>query len=248
MSERRRNQRRRRNQKKSSELCNDDRRNAERRRHERVAAEIMVEVATRGQRTYRRTGNISLGGLGFHAPIPFKQGSRVEMTLRLAGRGGAVPVSGVVVGIDETGRGTRVKFVELSTRARTLLIDHLKLFDMPTETGASPLRRQQIETASSQVREGLLIFQKLGLEFRLRSTDKVVGRDPKGADLVVDHPTVSRRHAHIYLQNDRHVISDLSSTNGIHFRHKQIHSLVLKDGMFFKIGKLEVQYLATRVV
>lgn len=248
MAERRRKERRERNKPKPGERRNEDRRRGERRRHERVAAEIMVEVETRGKRTYRRTGDISLGGLSFHAPIPFTEGSRVRMNLRLAGRGASVAVEGLVVGTDDSGRGTRVKFVDLSTKVKQRLLLHLDLFDAPTVIGSSPFKRQALETAPGQVREGLLLAKALGVEFRLRSTDKVIGRDPKLADLVIEHQTVSRRHAHVYLQNGRHVITDLSSTNGVHFRHKQIHSLVLKDGMVFRIGRVEVQYLVTREV
>jgi len=248
MAERRRTERRRRNKLKLGERRNEDRRRGDRRRHERVAAEIMVEVETSGKRTYRRTGDISVGGLSFHAPIPFTRGSRVRMNLRLAGRGGSVPVEGLVVGTDDSGRGTRVKFIDLPSAVEQRLLEHLELFDAPTVIGSSPFKRHLLATTPGQVREGLLLAKSLGVEFRLRSTDKVIGRDPSLADLVIEHPTVSRRHAHVYLQNGRHVISDLSSTNGLHFRQKQIHSLVLRDGMIFRIGRVEVQYLVTREV
>lgn len=248
MAERRRKQRRARNKTTTKNKRAAERRHVERRLHERVAAEIMVEVETSGQRTYRRTGNISLGGLAFHAPIPFGAGAQVRMTLRLAGRGGVLPVAGQVVGTDETGRGTRVQFVDLTERARQLLISHLNLFEAPTMIGGAALKRPKVAAGLAQVREGLLLVTGSGVEFRLRSTDKVIGRDPKLADIVIDHQTVSRRHAHVYLQNGRHVITDLGSTNGVHFRQKPVHSLVLKDGMVFRIGRVEVQYLVTRAV
>ncbi|RME19840.1 MAG: hypothetical protein D6806_17565, partial [Deltaproteobacteria bacterium] len=47
----------------------DRRSGRDRRQQRRVPAEIMVEVATSGKRTYRRTANISAGGLAFHQPI-----------------------------------------------------------------------------------------------------------------------------------------------------------------------------------
>lgn len=211
----------------------------------------MIEVETSGQRTYRRTANISLGGVGFHAPIPFRMGSQLAMTLRLAGRGGSVRVEGEVVGVDDSGRGNRVKFLHLPGHAQDMLDQHLALFNAPTVVGTSPFHRPEAPPQPrEQVREGILILQggETGQEFRLRSADKVVGRDAGSADIVIDHPTVSRRHAHVYLQNGRHVITDLSSTNGIQFRGKPIRSLVLKDGMQFRIGKVQVQYLVTRAV
>ncbi|HOX44911.1 MAG TPA: PilZ domain-containing protein [Myxococcota bacterium] len=221
----------------------------DRRTHERVAAEIMVEVETSGQRTYRRTANISLGGVAFHAPIPFRLGSQVGLTLRLAGQEGGIRVDGRVVGADASGRGTRVEFVGLGPEARAALGQHLELFDASTRVGARPRLPPAVE-ASPQVREGVLVLQKelAGTEFRLRATERVIGRDPALADLVIDHPTVSRRHAHVYLQDGRHVLNDLSSTNGVHFRNKPVRSLVLRDGMIFRIGAVEVQYLVSRVV
>ena len=220
----------------------------ERRKHERYAAEILIEVETSGRRTYRRTANISLGGVGFHAPIPFRLDSEVFMTLRLAGNDAQVRVGGKVVGTDDSGRGTRVRFGELLRKDRKALEQHLRLFDAPTEIG--PASRLALARASSseKVLEGILIQRKAtsDLEFRLRSTDKVIGRDPSMVDFVIEHTTVSRRHAHVYMQNGRHVITDLSSTNGIKFRGKPVHTLVLKDGMVFRIGKVEVQYLVTK--
>ena len=74
MGERRRKVRRKDSSKAADERReSDDRRGgAERRRDERVAAEVMVEVETSGRRTYRRTANISMGGVAFHQPIPFR--------------------------------------------------------------------------------------------------------------------------------------------------------------------------------
>ncbi|MBW2699304.1 MAG: FHA domain-containing protein [Deltaproteobacteria bacterium] len=253
MTERRRKTRRKRNNEVDAESREDERRNEDRREFQRVAAEIMVEVETRGKRTYRRTANIGLGGVGFHAPIPFRLGSQVAMNLRLAGQRGAVRVLGEVVGTDDSGRGTRVRFLDLSNAASDMLEQHLTLFEAPTHIVVSPFKGRQPKPKPEpvmKVREGILILQGefAGHEFRLRSADKVVGRDAKSADLVIEDPTVSRRHAHIYLQNGRHVITDLSSTNGIKFRGKPIRSLVLKDGMQFKIGMVQVQYLVTRAV
>jgi len=246
--DRRRDRRRRTG--KDVEEHGQDRRRGERRKEKRVAAEIMVEVETSGRRTYRRTANISAGGLGFHQAIPFGKGSTVHLTLRLAGKQSAVQVSGEVVGVDSKGRGKRVRFSGIPGSARKALDEHLQLFSIPTKIGQPPAPLPPAVRGEKMVREGLLIVEddELGLEFRLRSTDKIIGRDPKEADFVIDDPSVSRRHAHIYMQNGRHVIMDLSSTNGVHFRSKPIHSLVLKNGMVFKVGQVRLQYLVTKKV
>ena len=250
MTERRRKHRRLRSKDFDSDRRATERRNAERRKDQRVTAEIMVEVETSGRRTYRRTANISMGGVGFHAPIPFRKGSKVGLTLRLIGREEPVRVIGEVVGVDKKGRGNRVRFVRVPPRAKRILQNHLLLFKAPTVVGVPPAPLPPERTAKKdRIREGLLIIQDdEGEEFRIRSSDKIIGRDPKSAHIVIDHPSVSRQHAHVYLHHNRHVITDLSSTNGVHFKNKPIHSLVLKDGMVFKVGKIKLQYLVTRTV
>jgi hypothetical protein len=250
MAERRRKHRRLKSKGISDDRRADERRAGERRKDQRITAEIMVEVETSGRRTYRRTANISMGGAGFHAPIPFRMGSKVGLTLRLIGRDEPVRVIGEVVGVDKKGRGNRVRFVRVPPRAKRILQNHLLLFKAPTVVGVPPAPLPPEKTAKrDRIREGLLIIQDdEGEEFRIRSTDKIIGRDPKSAHIVIDHPSVSRQHAHVYLHHNRHVITDLSSTNGVHFKNKPIHSLVLKDGMVFKVGKIKLQYLVTRTV
>ena len=250
MTERRRKHRRLRSKDFDSDRRATERRNAERRKDQRVTAEIMVEVETSGRRTYRRTANISMGGVGFHSPIPFRKGSKVGLTLRLIGRDDPVRVIGEVVGVDKKGRGNRVRFARVPPRARKILQNHLLLFKAPTVVGVPPAPLPPEKTAKKdRIREGLLIVQSdESQEFRIRSSDKIIGRDSKNANIVLDHSSVSRRHAHVYLHHNRHVITDLSSTNGVHFKNKPIHSLVLKDGMIFKVGKVKLQYLVTRTV
>ncbi len=227
-----------------------ERRRGERRRENRVAAEIMVEVETSGLRTYRRTANISAGGVGFYQPIPFTRGSTVRLSLRLAGREAAVRVTGEVVGVDKNGRGNRVMFTNLSPATRKSLTAHLELFNIPTKIGRPGGQLPSAGHSRASVREGIMIVEDHpdSLEFRLRGSDKIIGRDPHESDFIIDDASVSRRHAHVYLHNGRHVIVDLSSTNGIHFRGRPIHSLVLSNGMVFKVGKIRLQYLVTKSV
>lgn len=251
MSERRNRPRRQKEQSVRRERRGPDRRRGERRHTQRVPAEILVEVETSGQRTYRRTANISMGGIGFHAPIPFRLGSVVSMTIRPAGARQPIRVTGEVIGVDESGRGNRVKFLDLAGEGASALEEHLELYHAPTRVGLAPMPFDDgTERGFRQVREGVLVLGVPGAsrEIRLRATDRVIGRDPREADIVIDHPTVSRRHAHVCLQNGRHLLTDLSSTNGIRFRGKPVRSLVLRDGMMFFIGQVEIQYLVTRSV
>src|SRR4029078_3351533 len=45
-------------------------------------------------------------------------------------------------------------------------------------------------------------------------TDRTIGRT-EGNDLILNHPSVSRKHARLETRNDRWWIVDLKSTNGV---------------------------------
>lgn len=53
----------------------------------------------------------------------------------------------------------------------------------------------------------------LGKTFPLDKPELVIGRDAS-ADIVINDPEMSRRHARVYLQGSYYIIEDLGSTNG----------------------------------
>ena len=58
--------------------------------------------------------------------------------------------------------------------------------------------------------------------FRLDKVAKpviVVGRDPE-TDLIIDHPTVSRRHAQLYYRDERWIVRDLDSVSGTYVSYR----------------------------
>jgi hypothetical protein len=74
----------------------------------------------------------------------------------------------------------------------------------------------------------------------------VIGRDA-GSDLVLDHPTVSRRHALLQIQ-DRVKITDLRSTTGTKINGAKIAPDVpctLEPGDFIEIGKMVLSFHTT---
>ena len=76
-------------------------------------------------------------------------------------------------------------------------------------------------------------------EFELRGEETTIGRDP-AADVTIDEPAASRRHAVIVRGRDGFYLRDLGSTNGtylfglLHGQEKR-----LMEGDRFRIGRTE---------
>jgi hypothetical protein len=72
--------------------------------------------------------------------------------------------------------------------------------------------------------------------FLLAEGENVLGRDP-GADVRIDVPGVSRRHARIVSAGDRFVLEDLGSKNGTYLGHRRLEAAApLADGDEFRLG------------
>jgi hypothetical protein len=71
--------------------------------------------------------------------------------------------------------------------------------------------------------------------YELRRVVTAIGRRP-GNDIVLDHQTVSRRHAEICFEDDGYAIYDVASTNGTRVNGRYIHKEQLSDGDRVKIG------------
>ncbi len=75
-----------------------------------------------------------------------------------------------------------------------------------------------------------------GTVFPLHEREIVIGRDPS-ADLVVDVPRVSRRHALLQLVDERHQLTDLGSSNGTEVNGVPLRSpVLLQAGDRVKLG------------
>lgn len=65
----------------------------------------------------------------------------------------------------------------------------------------------------------------------------VVGRDPADADLVIDHPRISRRHLRVRAHGDGHVAEDLGSSNGTFLNGEPLRGAVaLEPGDVLVLG------------
>lgn len=77
-----------------------------------------------------------------------------------------------------------------------------------------------------------------GQEFRLHSPEVVIGRDPH-ADLQINSPIVSRRHARLIQSGDGYFLEDLDSSNGTFLNGKRINErVVLNPGDRIKLGQV----------
>ena len=83
---------------------------------------------------------------------------------------------------------------------------------------------------------------KDGRRLPLRLGENVLGRDPEDG-IVLDSPTVSRRHARIVISATGVSLEDLGSKNGTLVRGERVHSVVaLKAGDEIRIGSVVLRF------
>ncbi|GEM_PF-635608 len=72
-------------------------------------------------------------------------------------------------------------------------------------------------------------------QYKLNTPRLVFGRQA-GADIVVDHPRVSRQHAELTYANGKVTLTDLQSRNGTMLNGQPVQSAVLVNGDTFEVG------------
>ncbi|MDH3271592.1 MAG: FHA domain-containing protein [Gemmatimonadota bacterium] len=88
----------------------------------------------------------------------------------------------------------------------------------------------------------LLLGRRVMQAYDFKQASIIVGRD-EGADVVIDNPSVSRRHAEIRLDDSGWVVEDLGSSNGTYFKGQKIagaQSIGLGDEIGF--GKFSIVF------
>jgi DNA-binding CsgD family transcriptional regulator len=75
--------------------------------------------------------------------------------------------------------------------------------------------------------------------FRLcvERTVAILGRSSQ-CDLVVDHPSISRKHAEIRVRDNRLLVKDLQSSNGTYVDGQPIQATELSKGQVVRFGKV----------
>jgi hypothetical protein len=101
-----------------------------------------------------------------------------------------------------------------------------------------PLEEPEAESPPA-ARRALLVG---GGRRRMLSGDRVVVGRSREADLVVDDPNVSRRHAELRREHDDWTIADLGSTNGVKVNGRRVDHARLEPGDAIVLGTYELSF------
>lgn len=81
-----------------------------------------------------------------------------------------------------------------------------------------------------------------GKQWQLRAEKVLLGRE-QPAEVIIDDPAASRRHAQVYKKNGRWFLRDLDSTNGTYLDGPlRGTERILWDGDVFRIGDWEITF------
>jgi len=82
-----------------------------------------------------------------------------------------------------------------------------------------------------------------GKDFRIRDGQNMLGSDP-GCDIVINHPTISGRHASLRAKEGKFFLSDLDSTNGTYLNKddKAISREEINDNDQFRLGEVTLKF------
>ena len=82
-----------------------------------------------------------------------------------------------------------------------------------------------------------------GLEtsFFTQEDDIFIGRIPSINDVCVNHPSVSRQHAHIKRRDDGYTVYDLQSLNGLYVNDERVSKSLLNEGDVLRLGDVAIR-------
>lgn len=121
--DRRRAERRAGHQAVSTDRRRDERRHRDRRHASRVPLDLWVEEERGNELYFRRTGNVSLGGIYFERAIPHALGTRVKLRFSLPGAPDVIEAAGEIVNTPQVkdGLGMGLRFTDVTPALLTLL-------------------------------------------------------------------------------------------------------------------------------
>ena len=115
------------------------------------------------------------------------------------------------------------------------------------EPGATMVYKPQAQPteAASPVDLGIqkevAVLSWSGQRHEISKRKVVIGRS-KDADVRIDDPNVSRRHAELQQEGATWWVVDLDSTNGVEVQGRRVKRLKLEDGTRFTIGSTEITF------
>ncbi len=107
----------------AAERRQGERRQRDRRTEGRAPLDLWVEEEKGNELYFRRTGNVSMGGVYFEQTIPHALGTTVRLRFSLPGSDAPVEATAEIVNTptEKDGLGMGLRFVELSAPARAAL-------------------------------------------------------------------------------------------------------------------------------
>lgn len=108
---------------------------------------------------------------------------------------------------------------------------------VPLETSASRKPRPRLITRTASGEENIA--------WLLNENEILVGRTLNN-NFVIEHPSVSRRHARIAVTNGSHTVYDLGSSNGTFVNGRRVTEAVLQDGSEVRFGTVSFVYRRSR--
>jgi pSer/pThr/pTyr-binding forkhead associated (FHA) protein len=81
------------------------------------------------------------------------------------------------------------------------------------------------------------------IAYILNEGEILIGRTLNNA-FVVEHPSVSKRHARVVAEDDKYALYDLGSSNGTFVNGKRINETKLEDGCEVRFGRAHFIYRA----
>jgi pSer/pThr/pTyr-binding forkhead associated (FHA) protein len=96
--------------------------------------------------------------------------------------------------------------------------------------------------AETNARLVVLTSDIAGQEFSLARASVVIGRTEEN-DIVINHRSISRHHAKIVRDGDRHTIVDLQSANGVRVNNEDYERIELHPGDMIELGHVKLRFV-----
>jgi ABC transport system ATP-binding/permease protein len=107
-----------------------------------------------------------------------------------------------------------------------------------------PISTHAVQAALTELPARLVVTSRFmsGTEFTLDRASLVLGRTPEN-DIILNHKSISRHHAKIVREGDRHVILDLESANGVRVGGVEQDRAELQSGDIIELGEVRLRFL-----